>query len=405
MFFKNVLVYRLTQDIALNADTLGEALASKPAREPASQEISTYGFVAPFGKGEDAPLVHVNAEYMLIASRRVDKMLPGSVVRDALKAKVEAIEEEQLRKVYKKERDQLKDEVIQALLPHAFPRARNTYALLMPKQGLIVINCSSHRTAEDLLSTLREVIGSLPVRPVSVKIAPAATLTDWLKLEKAAEDFFVLDNCNLTDTHDDGGRVNFKNQDLTSDELKLHLSTGKQAISLDLAWKDHLTFCLDDKLAIKRIRFADLLQDQAAADGGEDQLGQLDASFALMGLTFSHFLPALFEALGGEEIPQGLDAVAVLSPITNTIPVRTGRIEKQVDIEELIANSIAGDETDSLLAEAVAFVRKSKRASISSVQRHLKIGYNRAARLIEYMEDTGVVTPMNSNGSREVISA
>lgn len=405
MFFKNVLVYRLTQDIALNADTLGEALGSKPAREPASQELSTYGFVAPFGKGENAPLVHVNGEYMLIASRRVDKMLPASVVRDALKTKVEAIEEEQQRKVYKKERDQLKDEVIQALLPHAFPRARNTYALLMPKQGLIVINCSSHRTAEDLLSTLREVIGSLPVRPVSVKIAPAATLTDWLKLEKAADDFFVLDNCNLTDTHDDGGRVNFKNQDLTSDELKLHLSTGKQAISLDLAWKDHLTFCLDDKLAIKRIRFADLLQDQAAADGGEDQLGQLDASFALMGLTFSHFLPALFEALGGEEIPQGLDAVAVLSPIKNTIPVRTGRIEKQVDIEELIANSIAGDETDSLLAEAVAFVRKSKRASISSVQRHLKIGYNRAARLIEHMEDTGVVTPMNSNGSREVISA
>lgn len=256
-----------------------------------------------------------------------------------------------------------------------------------------------------MISTLREVLGSLPLRRVTVKIAPAATLTEWLQKEKAAEDFFVLDNCNLTDTHDDGGRVHFKNQDLTSEELKLHLSTGKQAISLDLAWKDHLTFYLDDKLAIKRIRFADLLQDQVAADGGEDALGQLDASFALMGLTFAKFLPALFEALGGEEIPQEMGADFSPAPIATVMSVRTGRKEKQVDIEELIAESIAGDETDSLLAEAVAFVRKSKRASISAVQRHLKIGYNRAARMIEHMEDTGVVTPMNSSGSREVISA
>lgn len=47
---------------------------------------------------------------------------------------------------------------------------------------------------------------------------------------------------------------------------------------------------------------------------------------------------------------------------------------------------------------------ESRRASISAVQRKLKIGYNRAARMIEAMEMAGVVTPMNSNGSREVIA-
>ena len=52
--------------------------------------------------------------------------------------------------------------------------------------------------------------------------------------------------------------------------------------------------------------------------------------------------------------------------------------------------------------EAVRFVTESRRASISAVQRKLKIGYNRAARMIEAMEMAGVVTPMNSNGSREV---
>ena len=54
--------------------------------------------------------------------------------------------------------------------------------------------------------------------------------------------------------------------------------------------------------------------------------------------------------------------------------------------------------------EAVAIVLKSRRASISSVQRHLRIGYNRAARLIEEMERAGLVSPMQSNGNREVLA-
>jgi S-DNA-T family DNA segregation ATPase FtsK/SpoIIIE len=61
-------------------------------------------------------------------------------------------------------------------------------------------------------------------------------------------------------------------------------------------------------------------------------------------------------------------------------------------------------ETDALYDEAVQFVLESRRASISAVQRKLKIGYNRAARMIESMEMAGVVTSMNTNGSREVLA-
>ncbi|OGS93760.1 MAG: cell division protein FtsK [Gallionellales bacterium GWA2_59_43] len=61
-------------------------------------------------------------------------------------------------------------------------------------------------------------------------------------------------------------------------------------------------------------------------------------------------------------------------------------------------------ETDPLYDQAVDIVLKSRRASISSVQRQLRIGYNRAARLIEQMEAAGIVTAMQSNGNREVIA-
>jgi len=63
-----------------------------------------------------------------------------------------------------------------------------------------------------------------------------------------------------------------------------------------------------------------------------------------------------------------------------------------------------GSEEDPLYDEAVRFVTETRRASISAVQRKLKIGYNRAARMIEAMEMAGVVSSMNTNGSREVIA-
>jgi len=63
-----------------------------------------------------------------------------------------------------------------------------------------------------------------------------------------------------------------------------------------------------------------------------------------------------------------------------------------------------GEEADPLYDKAVAIVTESRRASVSGIQRRLKIGYNRAARMVEDMERAGVVGPMQSNGSREVLA-
>jgi S-DNA-T family DNA segregation ATPase FtsK/SpoIIIE len=78
--------------------------------------------------------------------------------------------------------------------------------------------------------------------------------------------------------------------------------------------------------------------------------------------------------------------------------------EAELD-EEATANarSSAGPESDPLYDEAVEIVLRTRKASISSVQRHLRIGYNRAARLIEEMEAAGMVSAMESNGNRTVL--
>ena len=70
------------------------------------------------------------------------------------------------------------------------------------------------------------------------------------------------------------------------------------------------------------------------------------------------------------------------------------------------AGGLAGADTESdpLYDQAVKIVTETRRASISGVQRRLKIGYNRAARMLEHMQDTGVVGPLQSNGAREVLA-
>ena len=75
----------------------------------------------------------------------------------------------------------------------------------------------------------------------------------------------------------------------------------------------------------------------------------------------------------------------------------------QAELEGTGEGGAPAGEADPLYDQAVQIVLQNKRASISLVQRHLRIGYNRAARLIEDMEKAGLVTPMASNGNREII--
>jgi recombination associated protein RdgC len=303
MWFRNLLVYRLTAPLDLDADRLEQALSSRPARPCASQEPQTCGFIAPLGKGENAPLLHAGNGCLLLAIRREERILPGSVVRDALQEKIEEIETAQMRKVYKKERDQLKDEIIHSLMPRAFIRRAVTRAAIDPQAGLVYVDAGSPKKAEELLSTLREVLGSLPLRPLNVKLAPTASFTDWVRSGNIGCGLSLEDECELRDTTEDGGIVRCKRQDLGSDEVQNHLAAGKLVTRLALDWSEKLRFVLDDKLAIKRLKFADLLQEEADSDAGDELEARQAASFILMMLTFAEFLPRLLEALGGEDNP------------------------------------------------------------------------------------------------------
>jgi S-DNA-T family DNA segregation ATPase FtsK/SpoIIIE len=80
-----------------------------------------------------------------------------------------------------------------------------------------------------------------------------------------------------------------------------------------------------------------------------------------------------------------------------------GALEGETGDGVSAVTGFASAESDPLYDQAVEIVLKNRRASISSVQRHLRIGYNRAARLLEQMEQAGLVSAMQSNGNREIL--
>lgn len=298
MFFKNTLAYRLTEKVDFS--NFEEALKSQLAKPCTFQELASYGFIAPFGKAENAPLAYQVENYYLIATRQQERILPSSVVKTELQRKVDEIETAENRKVYKKEKDQLRDEIVQTLLPQAFIREKLTYAAIAPAQGLIFVDTTSASKAEKLLSLLREALGSLAIRPVQAQISTIAVMTDWLRYGEAKQGFEILNNCQLIDSVEDGGTIRCKYQDLTSEEITNHIKSGMLVNELALSWHNKLSFTLNNKLVIKRLKFEDILLEQADKDGGDDANSQFGASFLIMITTLNEMLTSLLAAFGGE---------------------------------------------------------------------------------------------------------
>lgn len=301
MWFRNARVFRFTKPFDITAEALEEKLQEDAFKPCGPQETSRQGWVSPMGKHSDL-LVHSAGGYHLIALRKEEKLLPASVIKELVDEKAEMIEAEQHRKVRRKEKDELKEEVTLEMLPRAFSKNRRCYAYLAPADGVLIVDAGSSKQAEDLASTLRKSLGSLPVRPPAVEQAPAFTFTGWLNESIDLPASIELGTeCELKDTSEDGGVVRCKGLDLQGDEIRSHLDAGMQVTKLSVTWDDNLSFVLDEELGIRRLKFGDTLQEKLDDVDADDAAARFDAAFSLMTLELARLIPGLLEALGGED--------------------------------------------------------------------------------------------------------
>jgi len=134
--------------------------------------------------------------------------------------------------------------------------------------------------------------------------------------------------------------------------------------------------------------------------GAEALLGQGDMLYQPPGTSNPQRIHGAF--VSDQEVHRVVDYLKTLGEPNYIEGILTGATEENG--ENGFTAGEGGGEADPLYDDAVAIVLKTRRASISSVQRQLRIGYNRAARLIEDMERAGLVSAMQSNGNREVLA-
>jgi len=137
--------------------------------------------------------------------------------------------------------------------------------------------------------------------------------------------------------------------------------------------------------------------------GAENLLGNGDMLYIPPGSSTPIRVHGAF--VSDEEVRRVSESLRSHSEPTYIEEVTSGRGGNLPGIDTKIGKEGSNDiESDPLYDEAVKLVTESRNASISSVQRRLRIGYNRAARIVEQMEEVGLVGPLESNGKREILA-
>ena len=296
MWFKQISFYPIHLENLPQLVYLTEQLNQAEFSPCMGLDWFSTGFAAPASFSPE--LVFAADFTWRIALKKEEKVLPAAVIRDILEERIVDIQNSEARNVGRKEKQELKEQITDDLLPRAFTRSSRTQAIFDTKHGFLLVNNASATKAEAMLTKIREALGGLEARLPNTMQSPSSLMTEWL-LRGAAEGGFELDSdCELKGMGEVAPMVKVARQDLTADEVSLHVKSGKTVTQLGLVWRDQMSFILTEDFTIKRIRYLDVLQQEAEGHG-DDAVSLMFASQILMAEALSGMLNELVSYLGG----------------------------------------------------------------------------------------------------------
>ncbi len=383
--FKNAKIYRLTSVAPFwNLDELNDKLAAHAYVPAGELQRESIGWVA---SRDGAELAHSVSGKLLLTLRVESKLLPGKAINQATAARALEIEHQQGHKPGRKQMKEIREKIIDEKLPTALTQYDDIHLWIDLLDRWLIIDTSTPSKADMVIGLLAKSIEPFPIENLYVAISPAQAMTGWLAEDEPPTSFTIDQDAELRATGASAAVVRYVHHSIDADEVRRHIQAGKQCTRLAMTWADKISFELTEDLDIRKIRALDTLKENHPAEDTDAEV--FDAEFLLMAGEIAKLLAELVYALGGEKQIQESTAAAA-APTAGQLP-----LEGDDDAD-------AGDAIDPLYMEAVTLVRRHGRPSISLIQRHLQIGYNRAAHLLESMEIAGLVTAMQSNGSREL---
>ncbi|WP_233171996.1 MULTISPECIES: recombination-associated protein RdgC [unclassified Dyella] len=389
MYPKNLILYRFSNAVSDDLQRLSEVAPENALRELGPLETSASGFVSPARGGD---LLHQVNGNPLLAIGTDSRLLPTPILNREVDKKVLKLEAAEGRTIGGRERRRLRDQVRDELLPSVLINHSRTFAWMDRGRGFACIDTAGKKSAEEVLKKVREALGSFPAVPLAPTNPVRVLLTSWLAGAELPADFTLGDECELRDPATTTGAVwKGRRATLDSEEVREHLRAGKQVSQLGLCFKARIEFVIDENLVLRKIRFTEVALGDLDNTSAGDAVSELDAQFALFQGEIGELLDALDTIFG---LPRPTEGEVV-----------DEAIRRRENGELPFAPSSTDDDLEGAKEDARRALLQGKHVSISGLQRVLRIGYNRAARLIKALEHEGFVTPPDSAGRRQLAGA
>ena len=297
MWFRALRPYRLPNRLGIDAEELERRLQTRTFSACTPAQATSMGWVPALADTASA-LVHAAGPFWMVRLKREEKLLPATVVREEASERCAQIARAQGRKVSRRERLAVADEVTQDLLPRAFSRSSTIRAIIADQLGWIWIDSSSAGRSEEVLNHLREALGSLPAVLAETQKAPAYVMTQWLLHGGLPEAIELAEEADFVDQREAGSSVKVRGVPLDSEEVLAHISSGHQVEKLALEWGARVAAVVDKDLSLRRLRFSDAIRE-ANDELIEDPLARADADFMILCEIIKGLQGDLLNAFGG----------------------------------------------------------------------------------------------------------
>ena len=251
------------------------------------------GFVPP--RAEHGALVEAVAGQLILAVQIETRTVPAATVDKHMRAWCERIEQETSRKPGKKQRRELKEQAVQELMPHAFPKTARTLVWIDPVTGLLAVDSSSTGKTDAVLGLLASAL-EITLAPVATVRSPGLVMAQTLLSGAGLPAFEVGDECELQSPDGEKTTVCYTSANRDTDDVRAHVAEGKVVRRLGLVSRSGGTsFTLTDQMVLRKIALLAVDAD-TGADG-------FDADVAIFCGTMREVLADLIVALGGEVQP------------------------------------------------------------------------------------------------------
>jgi len=297
MWFKNLLVYRLAPGNRLKADAVEAQLKENALRPCGSFEMESRGWVAP--RAEERFLHPLERQWLIMFGAN-QKLLPGSVITQVAKERAVKLAAKQEHPVGRKQMREIRERVMEELMPKALSRRRTLGAWIDPVNSWLVLDTAADKKADELLESLIGADIDIEAKRLECQQSPSAQMTLWLSSGKIPAPFTIDQDLELKASGESRATVRYVNHPLEGKEIRDHIAGGKTATRLGLTWKNRISFVLTEHLQIKRVAFLDILKGETESQA-EDADEQFDIDFALMTGELAALLADLVKALGGEK--------------------------------------------------------------------------------------------------------